>query len=79
MLAHMGDDPAMDTIMDTPCINVCVIATGTDLCAGCGRTLAEIAGWSQLGDAARRRVMAELPARLARHPSKPAAGPGESR
>ena len=67
--------------MDSPCIKVCVIAAGTDLCTGCGRTLAEIASWSRLGDAERRRIMAELPARLAQ-PPRPAAGPeipGETR
>ena len=59
--------------MDSPCIKVCAIDPGTDLCTGCGRTLAEIARWSQLGGAERRRIMAELPARL----SPPAAAPAE--
>lgn len=34
------------------------------LCLGCGRTLAEIAGWSRLTDERRAAIMAELPARL---------------
>jgi uncharacterized protein len=58
--------PTTKAAMETPCIKVCVIDPGTNACTGCGRTLAEIAGWSQLGDAGRRRVMAELPARLAK-------------
>ena len=33
------------------------------LCLGCGRTLDEIARWSQMTDAERERVMAELPRR----------------
>jgi predicted Fe-S protein YdhL (DUF1289 family) len=33
---------------------------------GCGRSLAEIAGWTSLSDAERRRIMDELPARLAK-------------
>jgi uncharacterized protein len=49
--------------METPCIKICVIDPGTSLCEGCGRTLAEIAGWSRLAPAERRRIMAELPAR----------------
>ncbi|HET7714979.1 MAG TPA: DUF1289 domain-containing protein [Bauldia sp.] len=48
----------------TPCIKVCVIDAASGLCAGCGRTLAEIGGWLGFSDAERKRVMAELPARL---------------
>lgn len=40
----------------------------TGYCEGCLRTLAEIASWSQLSDAERERVMAQLPARGARVP-----------
>lgn len=50
----------------SPCINVCVIDATTGLCAGCGRTLAEIAAWSGLDDGERRKIMAELPERRAR-------------
>ena len=32
-------------------------------CAGCQRTLDEIARWSQMSDAQRQAVMAQLPAR----------------
>ena len=46
--------------MDSPCIKVCVIDPATRLCEGCGRTLAEIAGWSSYSDAERRRIMADL-------------------
>ena len=54
--------------METPCIKVCVIDSATQLCTGCGRTLAEIARWSQLGEAERGRIMAELPGRLRAQP-----------
>ena len=50
--------------MESPCIDVCVMDTQSDLCAGCGRTLAEIAGWSSFTPAERRKIMAELPARM---------------
>lgn len=48
----------------TPCIKLCVIDLRTGLCEGCGRTLAEIAQWSRLGEAERLAIMAELPQRL---------------
>jgi len=37
----------------------------TNLCFGCGRTLAEIARWHRMDNAERLTVMAELPARMA--------------
>ena len=49
--------------MQSPCINVCAIDPATGLCAGCARSLAEIAGWAAMTDAERRRIMRELPAR----------------
>lgn len=36
------------------------------LCIGCGRTLREIGGWASFSPDARDRIMAALPARLAR-------------
>jgi uncharacterized protein len=52
--------------MLSPCIKVCAIEAATDLCAGCGRTRAEIAHWGGMTDAERDRVMTELPARRRR-------------
>lgn len=49
--------------MDTPCIKVCAIDAVSGLCAGCHRSLGEIAAWATLSDTERRRIMAELPAR----------------
>lgn len=49
--------------IETPCVNICVIDQVTRLCAGCGRTIDEIASWRTLSDADRRRIMAELPER----------------
>lgn len=51
--------------MITPCIRVCTIHEETALCLGCGRTLGEIASWSQYSDSGRASVMAELPSRMA--------------
>ena len=47
----------------SPCISVCVMDARLGLCAGCLRTLDEIASWSVLDDDARRAVLAALPAR----------------
>jgi predicted Fe-S protein YdhL (DUF1289 family) len=51
--------------ISTPCIKVCAVSGRTGLCIGCGRTLAEIAGWGGLSEQERQRIMTELPARLA--------------
>lgn len=51
--------------ISTPCIKVCAVSGQTGLCIGCGRTLAEIAGWAAMDEEKRRAIMAELPARLA--------------
>ncbi|HTS21435.1 MAG TPA: DUF1289 domain-containing protein [Casimicrobiaceae bacterium] len=51
----------------SPCISVCVIDPPTGLCAGCYRTLEEIAAWIDLSAEERKRVLAALPERRARH------------
>jgi predicted Fe-S protein YdhL (DUF1289 family) len=40
----------------SPCISVCRIDEATGLCAGCLRTLDEIASWSTFDDDARHAV-----------------------
>ncbi len=52
--------------VSTPCIGVCVMDPASDLCLGCGRTLAEIAAWGTLVESERLAVMANLPERQAR-------------
>jgi predicted Fe-S protein YdhL (DUF1289 family) len=47
----------------SPCISVCVMDARIGLCAGCHRTLDEIAAWSVLDDDARRAIVAALPGR----------------
>lgn len=49
----------------SPCISVCTMDDASGLCVGCFRTLDEIAAWSALDAAARRGVLAALPARRA--------------
>jgi predicted Fe-S protein YdhL (DUF1289 family) len=55
--------PVMAAIK-TPCIKVCIVEPRTGLCLGCGRTTAEIAGWTAFTDAERLHIMARLPARV---------------
>jgi predicted Fe-S protein YdhL (DUF1289 family) len=59
--------------METPCVKICVIDAGTGQCTGCARTRAEIAAWSGLTAAERRRIMAELDTRR-----RPAAAAGST-
>ena len=47
----------------SPCVNVCHMDADTGWCAGCLRSIDEIAGWSRLPDAARLAVLEALPAR----------------
>jgi predicted Fe-S protein YdhL (DUF1289 family) len=49
----------------SPCTSVCKIDEATGLCAGCLRTLDEIAAWSVLDNAQRRAVWAAIADRRA--------------
>jgi predicted Fe-S protein YdhL (DUF1289 family) len=51
--------------IESPCVNICALEPASDICLGCGRSLAEIARWSRYSDAERAEIMASLPARLA--------------
>ncbi len=50
--------------VSTPCVNVCVIDTPSGLCAGCGRTLAEIGNWAMMSENDRKATMKLLATRL---------------
>lgn len=51
----------------SPCVSICVIDEPTGLCAGCYRTLEEIAAWIDLSAVARRAVVAHAAVRRVRH------------
>ena len=34
--------------METPCVNICLLDSETGICAGCGRSIEEIARWAAL-------------------------------
>ncbi len=56
-------EPTKKVLMETPCIDICSIDPATGICRGCNRTVAEIAQWSAMTSAERKRIMAELAAR----------------
>ena len=53
-------------MVETPCIKICRILEGGNLCHGCGRTLDEIARWTSMSTEERRTIMAGLAKRLRR-------------
>jgi uncharacterized protein len=61
-----GRRRVMEADMESPCVKICTYQPGAGLCLGCGRTLEEIAGWTAMSDAERRRIMEALPGRLAK-------------
>ena len=69
-------DPVMASTIpaiETPCTKVCVVHPVQRLCIGCGRSLDEIARWSEFDAGERRRIMALLPLRLKIMSATPAA------
>jgi len=54
------------TEIESPCNKVCALDASSALCIGCGRSLAEIAGWMGFCAEERARIMAEVPGRLRR-------------
>jgi hypothetical protein len=57
--------PAGDGGVASPCSSVCKIDRPTGLCAGCYRTLDEIAGWSDSSPQQKRMLLATLATRRA--------------
>jgi predicted Fe-S protein YdhL (DUF1289 family) len=51
--------------IESPCSKNCTVDPVAAICVGCGRTLTEIEGWLRFSAGERRRIMAELPSRLA--------------
>lgn len=44
-------------MVESPCIAVCRLDPGKEVCAGCWRTLPEIARWGSMSDAERLKVL----------------------
>ena len=51
-------------MISSPCIKICVINPASGICAGCGRTLDEIARWGSMSATERAAIMAVLPGRV---------------
>lgn len=66
--------PATGTAVPSPCISICAIDQVTGLCAGCLRTLDEIAVWSVLDDDEKRAVWTSIEARRAGAAIAPTSG-----
>jgi len=49
----------------SPCVSVCRMSPATALCEGCLRTITEIADWSRMGDADKRKVWGLIEQRAA--------------
>jgi predicted Fe-S protein YdhL (DUF1289 family) len=52
-------------VTESPCIKVCVMDAERRYCAGCFRTLDEIASWGEMSEAERAAVVERLPGRRA--------------
>ena len=50
-------------MVDSPCVEVCRMDPARDVCAGCWRTLDEIARWRDMSDAEKRSVLAVIAVR----------------
>jgi predicted Fe-S protein YdhL (DUF1289 family) len=46
----------------SPCISVCRLDSTTQVCIGCGRTIAEIAAWPNLSETERAAIVRRLEA-----------------
>ena len=44
----------------SPCVKICIVDPTGAICTGCGRTLAEIGGWTLMSDAEREAVLRRL-------------------
>lgn len=55
----------------SPCLSVCRMEAASALCAGCFRTLQEIAAWGQMPEAGKRAVWQEIAVRAGRAPRRP--------
>ncbi|MHA6268090.1 DUF1289 domain-containing protein [Aliiroseovarius sp. CAU 1755] len=59
----MADELWKRDEVESPCVKICVVHPTARICTGCLRSIEEIGIWSRLSPAARRAVMADLPAR----------------
>jgi predicted Fe-S protein YdhL (DUF1289 family) len=56
VIARARQLPGPGEAVPSPCLSVCRMETASAVCAGCFRTLDEIAGWSSLPESGKRAV-----------------------
>lgn len=49
----------------SPCVKVCFVDPGSQICVGCFRTMEELGCWTRYSDAEREAIMDALPEREA--------------
>lgn len=59
----MQNDPPLEPV-NSPCQLICSIEKQSNMCFGCGRTPGEIADWTLRSSDDKKRILAELPARM---------------
>ena len=52
------------TDTDSPCVGVCSLTRGGEVCNGCGRNLEEVTFWPQMSDNDKREANKESAQRL---------------
>jgi predicted Fe-S protein YdhL (DUF1289 family) len=52
----------------SPCVNICRMEAASGLCAGCWRTIDEIAAWSKMDNDGKRQVWQAIALRKAAVP-----------
>ncbi|RZI85208.1 MAG: DUF1289 domain-containing protein [Rubrivivax sp.] len=62
--AAVTPQPTPSLVVASPCIRCCTLSDD-DVCLGCGRTLAEITGWSGMNPAEQSACVQNAAARLA--------------
>ena len=48
---------------DSPCIDICQMDPESGLCVGCGRTIEEIANWSNYTNEKKKDILKQLKSR----------------
>ncbi len=56
LAARAAEARTLTRELPSPCISICRIDDASGFCAGCLRTIDEIAGWSRSDDATRLRI-----------------------
>ena len=59
-----------EAMIESPCVKICEL-NGADICVGCGRSRAEIGGWSAMSNEQKKRVVAAARERLKALEPKP--------